>query len=117
MTPTKMYRAAVRLPWAKKRLEVGEQFEAPEDIGRILVLGRKAVEDVGETMVAPEVMSRASKTEPLAEEDAPTPKSVRTYQRRDMVAEQPKEDVHEEIEAAPKPRRGRPPGSGRRLES
>ena len=112
MQPTKTYRAKVRLPWAKKRLEIGEQFEAPEKIGRILVLDGKAVEDTGETMVAGEVMARASKSEP------DDPKPVRTYQRRDMVADPDPYikmiETPPTVQAPAKPKRGRPFGAGKR---
>ena len=116
MQPTKTYRAKVRLPWAKKRLEIGEQFEAPEKIGRILVLDGKAMEDAGETMVAAEVMARASKSEPMAEEE--TPKPARTYQRRDMVADPDPYikmiETPPTVQAPAKPKRGRPFGAGKR---
>jgi hypothetical protein len=112
MQPMKTYRAAQKIPYGKKRLAIGEAFEAPQNIGDMLVKVGKATHDTGSPTpvdLPAEVMSRASKREPLTEVEAQP--AAPLYRTRHMEAEKLAE------KPAPKKKPGRPGGKAKRSQS
>ena len=82
----------------------GDEFEASEKDAKLLIAIKKAAPgNVKKTVdLAPEVMARAAKSEPLAE-DEPVNFTSRQYERRDMTAGPTGGD-----KLSPSSRRGRP---------
>ena len=103
--------ASLPFPYGKRRLAMGEIFEADERLGRIFVVQGRATAadtDVPTPVDLPEeVMTRASKREPITEEVEAKP-AAPLYKTRHLEAEKPA--------AAPK-KRGRPAGKAKRSQS
>jgi len=113
MTKMVQLRALRPFPYGKHRLAVGEVFDVSEKLAPVFIKeGRAAAPDTPSPVDLPaEVMSRASKREPVTEE-VEDKSAAPLYRTRHMEAKRPGEAAVPEAAPPPK-KRGRPAGKGR----